>query len=64
MPTDNALGSAGKASIAEFRPGQTEELVLMWRESFEHGVGITDPHPLEEQRNYLANQKGASRATT
>ena len=22
----------------------------MWRESFEHGVGIVDPHPLDEQR--------------
>ena len=25
----------------------------MWRESFEHGVGITDPHPIEEQERFL-----------
>ena len=25
----------------------------MWRESFELGVGIVDPHPLAEQRRYL-----------
>ncbi|MEP7056309.1 MAG: GNAT family N-acetyltransferase [Caldimonas sp.] len=25
----------------------------MWRASFEHGVGIADPHPLEEQRQYF-----------
>jgi ribosomal protein S18 acetylase RimI-like enzyme len=25
----------------------------MWRESFEHGVGIVDPHPVEEQARYL-----------
>ena len=24
----------------------------MWRESFEFGVGITDPHPIEEQEAY------------
>jgi ribosomal protein S18 acetylase RimI-like enzyme len=26
----------------------------MWRESFEHGVGIVDPHPIEEQRRNFA----------
>ena len=30
-----------------------KELVLMWRESFEWGVGIEDPHPLEEQERML-----------
>ena len=25
----------------------------MWRESFEHGVGIVDPHSLEEQAAYF-----------
>ena len=30
-----------------------DALVPMWRESFEQGVGIVDPHPLEEQRRYL-----------
>ena len=29
------------------------ELVSMWRASFEYGVGIIDPHPLEAQRRYF-----------
>ena len=41
------------AVIEAFRPEHTDELLLMWRESFEHGVGVVDPHPLAEQRNYL-----------
>jgi len=28
-------------------------LVPMWREAFEHGVGIVDPNPIEQQRAYL-----------
>jgi GNAT superfamily N-acetyltransferase len=40
-------------TIEEFRPEHTDELVRMWRESFEFGVGIKDPHPIEEQRQYL-----------
>lgn len=39
--------------IADFRPEATDELVRMWRASFEHGVGIEDPHPLSEQVEYL-----------
>lgn len=41
-------------SIVEFRPEHTKELVRMWRESFEFGVGIVDPHPLEEQERFLS----------
>ena len=40
-------------SIVDFEVGRADELVRMWRESFEFGVGVTDPHPLEEQRHYL-----------
>lgn len=32
------------------------ELVRMWRASFEHGVGITDPHPIEEQLQYFLRE--------
>ena len=28
-------------------------VVRMWRESFEYGVGIVDPHPIEEQISYF-----------
>lgn len=42
--------------LEEFRPHRADELVRMWRESFEHGVGVSDPHPLEEQRQYLTDK--------
>jgi len=39
-----------------FDPRRTDELIRMWRESFEHGVGIVDTHPLEEQRQYFVDE--------
>ncbi len=39
--------------ITEFDPSVTEELVPMWRASFEFGVGIIDSNPIEEQANYF-----------
>jgi ribosomal protein S18 acetylase RimI-like enzyme len=33
-----------------------DELVVLWRESFEDGVGIIDPHPLPEQRDYFLSK--------
>jgi ribosomal protein S18 acetylase RimI-like enzyme len=33
-----------------------EPLVRLWRESFEFGVGITDPHPVSEQREAFLSQ--------
>ena len=30
-----------------------DALVPMWRESFEYGVGIVDPHPIARQRAHL-----------
>jgi GNAT superfamily N-acetyltransferase len=50
------LGVVDHIGIVEYRPEHLEELVRMWRESFEFGVGITDPHPLEEQRQYLVKE--------
>lgn len=41
-------------ALTGFDPAQdTDELVHLWRVSFEHGVGIDDPHPLSEQRAFL-----------
>ena len=28
-------------------------LVIMWRESFEHGVGVIDPNPIAKQMQYF-----------
>ena len=36
-----------------FQPGHAEEVVSLWRASFEYAVGIVDPHTPEEQREYL-----------
>jgi ribosomal protein S18 acetylase RimI-like enzyme len=43
-------------TFSEFTPSATDPLVRMWRASFEHGVGITNPHPIEGQVEFfLAN---------
>ena len=39
--------------LSEFEPRYTDALVALWRESFEFGVGIVDPHPLHEQREHF-----------
>lgn len=44
------------AALVEFQPEHTDALVAMWRASFQQGVGIVDPHPIEEQRNYFLNE--------
>lgn len=46
MPTPPVL-------ITDFEPAETLALVRMWRASFEHGVGIVDPHPIEQQVAYF-----------
>jgi len=43
----------GDVEFVTFDESDTDELVTMWRASFEAGVGIVDPHPLSEQRCYL-----------
>lgn len=42
--------------LAAFDPGRLDELVAMWRASFEAGVGVKDPHPLDEQRRFFLDQ--------
>lgn len=39
--------------LADFDPAMADALVPMWRQSFEHGVGVRDPHTLDDQRDYL-----------
>jgi ribosomal protein S18 acetylase RimI-like enzyme len=43
----------GTADLVELDTGCVDELVRMWRASFEAGVGIVDPHPIEAQRRYF-----------
>jgi GNAT superfamily N-acetyltransferase len=40
-----------RAGLVDYDPARLDELVGMWRASFEAGVGIVDPHPLSEQRD-------------
>ena len=47
------MGTGNRLTLEEFRADHAGELVAMWRESFELGVGIEDPHPIAEQRQYL-----------
>jgi len=47
-------------ALEPFAPGRTDELVRMWRESFEAGVGIVDPHPIAEQILYFEEKVVAS----
>ena len=44
------------AALIEYTSSWQEVLVHMWRESFEFGVGITDPHPLAEQAAYFETE--------
>jgi GNAT superfamily N-acetyltransferase len=51
-PTD-APPPAPRPELIEFDSSWLDELLAMWRESFEAGVGFTDPHPLDEQKQYF-----------
>ena len=42
--------------LAAFDAVRTDELVGLWRSAFEFGVGVTDPHPLTEQRAFFVEQ--------
>ena len=39
-----------------YSPKHIDELVPMWRSSFEKAVGVKDPNPLAEQRQYFLDQ--------
>ena len=47
------MRSADQLDIVDFDAARTDELVRMWRESFEFGVGVVDPHLIEDQRNHF-----------
>lgn len=47
------MSVAARIKLHRFHPDQADELVRMWRASFQEGVGIVDPHPISEQREYL-----------
>jgi ribosomal protein S18 acetylase RimI-like enzyme len=42
--------------LAEYDSSFLERLLRLWREAFEFGVGVTDPHSFSEQRDYFLTQ--------
>lgn len=42
--------------ITDFEPRQADEVVRLWRASFEHGVGITDHHPIADQLRFFVEE--------
>jgi GNAT superfamily N-acetyltransferase len=46
----------GAIELADYRPGHANAIITVWRESFEHGVGIRDHHPVEEHLSYFIDQ--------
>ena len=47
---------SGDVDIVPFDAGQLRELVAMWRASFEMGVGVKDPHPIDAQAHYFMTE--------
>jgi ribosomal protein S18 acetylase RimI-like enzyme len=42
--------------VEDFESADLEPMVRMWRESFEYGVGVVDPHSIEEQIVYFERE--------
>ena len=42
--------------LVEYDPSYLERLVPLWREAFEFGVGVVEPHSISEQREYFLAQ--------
>jgi ribosomal protein S18 acetylase RimI-like enzyme len=56
--------AAAPPDLVDYDASYLDALVRLWREAFEFGVGVTDPHPLAEQRDYfLAEVLPAHRVT-
>ena len=50
------MAATDTIQVVDFRTEFATALVPMWRSSFEEAVGVTDPHPLGEQRAYLIRE--------
>ena len=42
--------------LERFSPAYADALTALWRESFEHGVGVRDPHPIAAQVSFLLTE--------
>ena len=50
------MTSNAAVDLIEYSDNFVDELIPMWRASFEEGVGVTDPHPLSDQRQYFFDE--------
>lgn len=50
------MGPQSPVRLAPCEHAREVELVSMWRESFEFGVGIVDPHPFDEQVRFFRDR--------
>ena len=56
MTGATAMTTREAVEILAYQPDFIDELIPMWRESFEEGVGIVDWHPIEEQRQFFLTE--------
>jgi len=47
---------SGTAELGGLDTRRVDELVRMWRASFETAIGIVDPHPIEDQKRYFMEE--------
>ena len=47
---------SGSITVVEYSAEHLEELIPMWRASFEKALSIVDPHPIEDQRRYFLEE--------
>jgi GNAT superfamily N-acetyltransferase/uncharacterized damage-inducible protein DinB len=54
VPAPDRSGDRGRAiELIPFQTRHADDVVAMWRRSFEAALGIVDPHPISEQWAYL-----------
>jgi ribosomal protein S18 acetylase RimI-like enzyme len=53
MKPPSEVKLSGLLTVIPYSGKWAQELVGMWRASFERGVGVLDPHPLEDQLAFL-----------
>ena len=47
---------ADPVELIPYEPRHLDALIPRWRASFEAGVGVIDPNPIEEQRDYFLSE--------
>ena len=57
MKTTEADGDVvAEVELVPYSDSFLKALVRLWRDSFEEAVGIIDPHPIEDQKQYFIDE--------